>query len=755
MALRSVSLIAIILLLVSPLQGKGLLSLGRRAKENKGSKESNDSSEDISLKKKRANGAIELAKRIRIRQQRFSRVRNQQGLAALLFPGVAPEQFALDEDIPMWIDWVNSESGQIPFNYYDLPVCPGPSVGKMKRLRKNLGAKLQGHNLTPSPFSITALRDLPCTPLCMVQVMPMGVRKLRRMIARKYRVHANLDSLPVVMATPKESESSDDEQDEEDDERSLHEGGAVRGYPLGFTLTPEAQDEEEEKTKKTILKKNVEPEFYYFNHVKFLIRYSEDPQEFEGIRIVGFEAETVSIRHELEDPKTSPTSINSKTPLKTCSARVSPQNTLSTLLPLRMNSEIQGPGDMKFPSFDVIYSYEVKWIRSNLSWADRWDRYMGSTNPDDRVHYFSILNSLLVVFALSGVVAFFLVRTLRKDISYYNENFLDGAVGDDEGEGGWKLLHGDVFRTPPAFVHYLCVAVGTGVQITVVLFLTILTAVSGILPPMGKGQLLTAVLVLYVLSGSVAGYVSARLFKYFDLNGWKVNTLMTATAFPGLIMSLFLLLDICLAWAGASSAVSIWVILLLFVLWVCVASPLVLVGSYFGYRQGKIENPTKTKQIARVIPPERQSWFTKAPYCIIAGGVLPFASVMLEVYFIMEAVWLHQLYYVMTFLFGVFLILVTICAEMSISLCYLQLNAEDHQWHWKSFLNSASFGGYLMVYSVWFSVSKLALIGFMPTIVYFTYMSMVALALGLFCGSVGFLSSFWFVRTIYGAVKVD
>jgi transmembrane 9 superfamily protein 2/4 len=586
----------------------------------------------------------------------------------------------------------------------------------------------------------------------MVQVPQNGIRKLRRLVARKYRVHANLDSLPVTIV--KEMPASAQDQPLE----------LVRGYPLGFVASSqhmrnEGQEEEEEEDVSTerSAREGVfdePPEIYYFNHIKFLISYTEDPQEYEGIRIVGFTAEPVSIAHKLEDPKTDPKSVGPKTALKTCSSKVSPVNGFATVLPLRVNGEAEVRG-AKLPSFDVIYSYEVEWVRSNLSWTDRWDQYMGNTNPDDRVHYLSIMNSLLVCLSLSCVVAFFLVRTLRKDISYYNERLLDvGAGGEDEDEGGWKLLHGDVFRIPPAFVSALCIAVGTGTQLSLVIFLTIFTAVSGILPPMGKGQLVTASLVLYIMSGSVAGYVSARLFKYFDLTGWKINTIMTATAFPGLIMALFLALDICLAWAGASSAVSIWVILLLFLLWVGVASPLVVVGSYFGYRAAKIENPAKTKQIARHIPSE-QPWYTKAPYSMIAGGVLPFFSVLLEVYFIMEAVWLHQLYYVMAFLFGVFLILVTICAEISISLCYLQLNAEDHQWHWKAFLNSASFGGYLFAYSIWFAASKLALVGFIPTIVYFAYMSMASLSLALLCGSVGFLSSLWFVRVIYGAVKVD
>lgn len=39
--------------------------------------------------------------------------------------------------------------------------------------------------------------------------------------------------------------------------------------------------------------------------------------------------------------------------------------------------------------------------------------------------------------------------------------------------------------------------------------------------------------VCVVLSGSVAGYCSARLFKFFNGKNWKLNTILTATLFPG------------------------------------------------------------------------------------------------------------------------------------------------------------------------------------------------------------------------------
>lgn len=39
----------------------------------------------------------------------------------------------------------------------------------------------------------------------------------------------------------------------------------------------------------------------------------------------------------------------------------------------------------------MIYTYDVKWVPSDLTWAHRWDVYLKG-NPDDEIHYFSIVN---------------------------------------------------------------------------------------------------------------------------------------------------------------------------------------------------------------------------------------------------------------------------------------------------------------------------------------------------------------------------
>ncbi|CAN0327150.1 unnamed protein product, partial [Hapterophycus canaliculatus] len=62
------------------------------------------------------------------------------------------------------------------------------------------------------------------------------------------------------------------------------------------------------------------------------------------------------------------------------------------------------------------------------------------------------------------------------------------------------------------------------------------------------------------------------------------------------------------------------------------------------------------------------------------AGVLPFGAVLVELVFVMTAMWEQQLYYIFGFLMSVMLILTVTCAEISIVMCYFQLCAEDYRW---------------------------------------------------------------------------
>ena len=72
---------------------------------------------------------------------------------------------------------------------------------------------------------------------------------------------------------------------------------------------------------------------------------------------------------------------------------------------------------------------------SDVRWASRWDTYL--LMMDDQIHWFSIINSLMIVLFLSGMVAMIMMRTLHRDISNYNQLETAEEVQD---ETGWKLV---------------------------------------------------------------------------------------------------------------------------------------------------------------------------------------------------------------------------------------------------------------------------------------------------------------------------
>ena len=181
--------------------------------------------------------------------------------------------------------------------------------------------------------------------------------------------------------------------------------------------------------------------------------------------------------------------------------------------------------------------------------------------------------------------------------------------------------------------------------------------------------------------------------------------------------------------------------------------PLVFAGAFFGFKQQLKEPPVRTNEIPRQIP--LQAWYMSAPFTMLIGGILPFGAVFIELFFIMSSVWLQRFYYVFGFLALVMAILVVTCAEISIVLCYFQLCNEDYNWWWRAFLTAGSSGLYLFAYSVMYFFTQLEIVGFVPTLLYFTYMAIFALLFFLVTGTIGFYSCYWFVWIIYGAIKVD
>ncbi|KAK4396918.1 Transmembrane 9 superfamily member 7 [Sesamum angolense] len=467
--------------------------------------------------------------------------------------------------------------------------------------------------------------------------------------------------------------------------------------------------------------------YFINNHLNFKVKYHPDPDA-DTARVVGFEVTPLSINHHYKKWN------ENNTELSTCKHGIQ-----TVLQPGILPQEIDADKE-------IVFTYDVSFESSDIRWASRWDMYLHMN--DDQIHWFSIINSLMIVLFLSGMVAMIMARTLYRDIAKYNQLEQDEV----QDETGWKLVHADVFR-PPTNSSLLCVYVGTGVQVFGMTFVTMIFAMLGFLSPSNRGGLMTVMVFLWVFMGLFAGYSSGYLYKIVKGTDWKKISLKTAFMFPSVLFAIFFVLNALIWGEKSSGAVPFGTMFALVLLWFGISLPLVFLGSFLGFKTPALEDPVKTNKIPRPIP--LQPWYIHPLFAMLFGGILPYGAVFVELFFILTSVWLNQFYYIFGFLFLVFVILLVTCAEITIVLCYFQLCSEDYRWWWRSYLNSGASALYLYLYAIFYFCTKLEITKLVSGILYFGYMSIIAYAFFILTGTIGFCACFWFVRKIYSSVKID
>ncbi|CBY19632.1 unnamed protein product [Oikopleura dioica] len=396
----------------------------------------------------------------------------------------------------------------------------------------------------------------------------------------------------------------------------------------------------------------------------------------------------------------------------------------------------------------ITFSYSVHWEESQIRWASRWDTYLEM--GDVQIHWFSIVNSIVVVFFLAGILAMIIVRTLRRDIAQYNKE--DDELDEAMEETGWKLVHGDVFR-PPQYSSILCAFIGSGVQIGLMAMITIIVAMFGMLSPSARGSLVTAGFFLFMFMGIFSGYSSGRLYKTVRGQSWKSAAIWTGLLYPSITFGTCFLLNFFIWGQKSSGAVPFTTMIAILCMWFGVSLPLVMTGFYFGFRKAAYEAPVRTNQIPRQVPD--QPWYMNAFVSLLMSGVLPFGAVFIELFFIFTALWENEFYYLFGFLFLVFIILIIACSQIAIVMVYFQLCAEDYHWWWRSFFVGSGSAFYVFLYSIFYFYTKLEITSFVPTLLYFGYTALITLTFAIFTGTISFYASFVFINKIYGQIKID
>ncbi len=605
---------------------------------------------------------------------------------AFYLPGVAPSSYGLGDIVPLHVNALTPAIARrddqlhaiVSFDYYHPAFRFCRPQGGPQWIRESLGSIIFGDRIRTSPFELHMAKNETCKALCDSEKFDARSAKfVNRKIWQGYDVNWLVDGLPAAQLL------------EDAQSRELF---WSPGFPLGAF----------KKDGQTTLN----------NHWDIIIDYHKAGLTGNQYRVVGI----------LVQPESYRNSRSLGDGMAECG---------DPTQPLILDEEGETP---------VTWTYSVYWRPSKTAWATRWDKYLHVYDP--KIHWFSLINAAVFVVLLVGMVSMILLRALRRDIERYNRlnsyeldelSGTSGAVEDGvQEDSGWKLVHGDVFRSAPHPL-LLSVLLGNGAQLFIMTGLTLIFALLGFLSPSNRGFLATVILLLYTIFGFVGGYVSSRAYKTFGGERWKLNIVLTPVLVPGIVFSTFFLLNLWVWGKGSSGAVPLTTMIAIVAIWFIISVPLSAAGSWLAFKQSAISPPTKVNQIPRQIPPCAAASLRPLP-SLLMTGVLPFGAIFVELYFIMNSLWTSKIYYMFGFLFICYGLMIITTACTTILLVYFLLCAEDYRWHWRAFLGAGMTGAYVFVMALGFWMLRVSFGGLTGAVLYVGYSALVSFLVFLLTG---------------------
>jgi transmembrane 9 superfamily protein 2/4 len=646
--------------------------------------------------------------------------------SAFYLPGVAPNTYLKGDKVELYVNALTASPSQedgklravLPWDYYDdrLHFCK-PQPNGPKYVSESLGSIIFGDRIMTSAYDLKMAVNESCKALCdTVTIPPIDSTFINAKIEQGFNLNWLVDGLPAGQLM---------------EDRFSNDKFYSQGFPLG------AQQDFGERLGASLLN----------NHYDIEIEYHEVSKD--NYRVVG-----VSVQ-----PSSRATS----------SAKGGQVDCGNDERFLALSTETDTP---------VTWTYSVTWVPSPTAWATRWDKYLHVYDP--KIHWFSLINSAILVVVLSLMVMSTLWRALKKDIARYNRldninlDDLSGSGGDMEDgvqeDSGWKLVHGDVFRTPNHSLM-LSIFLGNGAQLFFMVGFTIVFALLGFLSPSNRGSLGSVMILLYTVFGFVGGYISARTYKSLGGDRWKLVIALTPLLVPGIVFSTFFVLNLFLWFSGSSGAVPFLTMVFLVLIWFIISLPLSFAGSWIAFKMAPISPPVRTNQIPRQIPPG-PNYLRPIPSMLFVG-LIPFGAIFIELFFIMSSIWFSKVYYMFGFLFLCYFLMILTTAAVTILMTYYLLCSEDYHWHWRAFLAAGASSIYVFLNACGYLVTKLQLATWTGGVLYLGYSALISFLFFILTGksllqievyerqligdlgTIGFFASWAFVHKIYGSIKID
>jgi transmembrane 9 superfamily member 2/4 len=208
----------------------------------------------------------------------------------------------------------------------------------------------------------------------------------------------------------------------------------------------------------------------------------------------------------------------------------------------------------------------------------------------------------------------------------------------------------------------LSVTIGSSAQIAVTTFTLTFYSMQSSLDVLHRTQIYYMAFGLIVLTGLLAGYLSARFYKLFNGTSWVRCAVATALFVPTVFAAYFISIDL-IDWWERTLTTPFTLMSLILVLWVVLNCLTIFLGAWLGFLKPKMSVPAKPSRIKR----QKSSVARKAPFytswlvTLPLGSFLCAACIETEVFYLVTSVW-RQSYYMMFLYLLMALVLMSIVA---------------------------------------------------------------------------------------------
>lgn len=392
-----------------------------------------------------------------------------------------------------------------------------------------------------SDYELVMGQDQECQYLCSQDIGRTGVRRAQKLVEDGYVAEWIVDNLPGATSF-------------------VTVDGTQKYYAAGFKMGYKDFSPADGKAR-----------YYVNNHLTLVLRWRQAPGRAgnKGKKvIVGFEVYTKSIGAEDRNTTSCPRDVHHvNTGME---LYIAPNNT---------NYASKYPSSSYLPEEDDIddgstltipFSYSVYFREdTRVEWSNRWDMYFNNQEYSSKIHWLAIINSLVISSLLATFVAMVWNRVIRGDTNASKDGPIEegkakmkrakvktgskspkateksgnglldqnGGLEYDTNESsddesleditGWKLLHGDVFRTPVQ-AGLLAPLIGSGMQLVFMATGLLVLSCVGVLNPSFRGGFVSVGMGLFIFAGLLSGYFSSRVYQTFSGLNRRKNTLMAS-----------------------------------------------------------------------------------------------------------------------------------------------------------------------------------------------------------------------------------